>query len=139
MTVRLERRFDASPEELWAALTEPEQLRGWLGPAKLADGRVELVLGEADDQRVEGRLLVVDPPRVLEYEWRWPGETDSVVRFELRADGDGTLLVLDHRLLPAAAARGYDAGWRAYLDRLESLLAGDAVPSWDERFAAHMR
>ena len=67
-----------------------------------------------------GRMVEVDAPRVLG--WTWGGER---YRFELRPDGDGCLLVFTHvfddRLGPAAQ---HAAGWEAYLDRLQALLAG---------------
>ena len=28
--VRFERLYDATPEELWSAITDPEQIQGWL-------------------------------------------------------------------------------------------------------------
>ena len=62
-----------------------------------------------------------------------PGEPDSVARFELRPDGDGTLLVLDHRGLPPAAIAGYGAGWHSHLDSLESHLTGGEA-DWSARF-----
>jgi uncharacterized protein YndB with AHSA1/START domain len=131
--VRFERRYAASPAAVWAALTEPEQLRGWLTEARAFEqevgGRVELRFGDEPDQTVGGAILVYDPPRALEYEWHWPGQATSRVRFELRPDGAGTLLVLDHRGLPGESATGYAAGWHAYLDRLE-----DDDADWDERF-----
>jgi uncharacterized protein YndB with AHSA1/START domain len=131
--VRFERRYAVAPAAVWAALTEPEQLRGWLTEATTFDhevgGRVELRFGDEPNQTINGSIRVYDPPRALEYEWHWPGQATSTVRFELRSDGGGTLLVLDHRGLPAESATGYAAGWHAYLDRLH-----DDAADWDERF-----
>ena len=75
---------------------------------------------------------------MLEVEWRYEGEDESVLRIELAPRGDGTLLVLDHRLLQSRQAAGYGAGWHAYLDALEDLLDGRAAGSWDERFQARL-
>jgi uncharacterized protein YndB with AHSA1/START domain len=136
-SVRFERRYGATQAELWSALTEPEQLRGWLAEATFEPregGSVEVRFGARDAETVRGRVLKFDPPRLLEYEWHWPGEDESVVRFELVPESDGTLLVLDHRRLPVEAAAGYSAGWHAHLDKLESLFGG-VQTSWDERFA----
>jgi uncharacterized protein YndB with AHSA1/START domain len=136
-SIRFERRYAAPPEAVWAALTEPEQLRGWLTEAVVFDhevgGRVDLRFGEEPDRMISGSILAFDPPRLLEYEWHWPGQTESTIRFELRPDGDGTLLVLDHRGLPQDAATGYAAGWHAFLDRLAA-LHGESAVEWDERF-----
>jgi len=137
-TVHFERVYDYRPDELWAALTEPEQLRGWLGEAEVdlrSGGKIVIRFGDTDEEIAAGMIRELDPPRILEYEWTFPVETDSVLRLELEPRGNGTLLILDHRRLPAAAAAGYGAGWHAHLDRLEALLERGDV-DWDERFAA---
>lgn len=98
-SVRFERRYAAGPEAVWAALTDPAQLRRWLAEAVAfeneAGGSVALRFGDEPEQVVQGSILVYEPPRLLEYEWHWRGQTSSSVRFELTADSDGTLLVLD--------------------------------------------
>jgi uncharacterized protein YndB with AHSA1/START domain len=135
-TVHFERVYDYRPGELWAALTEPGQLRGWLGEAEVdlrIGGRIVIRFGETQDQIAEGTIRELDPPRLLEYDWTFPGETESVLRLELEPRGEGTLLVLDHRRLPAGAAAGYGAGWHAHLDGLDAMLAR-AESDWDARF-----
>ena len=136
--VRFERQHSARPEAVWAALTEPATLRRWLADAVKFDdktcGAVELRFGDNGDQVAQGSILTYRPPSVLEYEWHWSGQTTSSVRFELRPDGGGTLLSLDHRGLPREAATPYAAGWHAYLDRLAAQFDGD-VPDWDERLS----
>jgi uncharacterized protein len=146
--VRFERVYDFTADELWRALTDPEQLRGWLAHVRSLDlrigGGVRFEFGE--DNHVHGEVLAVEPGRVLEYTWRYPGEDESVVRFELVPQEQGTLLVLDHRLLNRAAGIGYGAGWHAHLDMLDAALRGEAAefmvrflelrPSYEERAAA---
>jgi uncharacterized protein YndB with AHSA1/START domain len=136
--VRFERSYPASPQAVWAALTEPARLSRWLADALAFDdkigGAVDLRFGDDPDQVAQGTILAFEPPRLLEYEWHWPGQTSSSVRFELSPDDGGTLLVLDHRGLPKDAATAYAAGWHAYLDRLAAQFDGD-VPDWDERFS----
>jgi len=138
-SVRFERRYDAAPEAVWAAVTEPEQMRGWLAEVvefdHTAGGTIHLRFGDGPDEVAYGAVLAFEPPSVLEYEWHWPGEDHSVVRFELLRDGEGTLLLLEHRGLPPAAAIGYGAGWHAHLDCLEAVVRGRAAPDWDARFS----
>ena len=138
-TVTLRRRFDTSAEDLWAALTEPERLARWFGAAATvrpgAGGRVEL-RWEQPEQWVRGDILTWRPPELLEYEWHFPGESESVVRFELTPDGDGCLLTLTHRRLGPAGS-GYAPAWHAYLDRLLALYRGEDL-AWEQRFAELM-
>ena len=131
--LRFERRFDAEIADVWSALIDPERLARWLAATSFANGRVEIAFDGGDV--VTGAVLAWEPPLLVEYEWRYPGETESVVRFELAQDGDGTLLVLEHRRLGTDQSVGYAAGWHAHLDGLAAEL--DGRPStWDERFDA---
>ena len=67
---------------------------------------------------------------MLGYTWNEGGD-ESVVRFELAADGEGTLLVLTHERIDSLP--GFGAGWHAHLDMLDGLLAGREV-EWQGRF-----
>jgi uncharacterized protein YndB with AHSA1/START domain len=135
VAVRFERDLPASPAEVWAALTEPTLLVRWLARAE-----VELEVGGVvslrfDDGAMEGgRILALDPPRLLEYEWNHTGEPPSVVRFELAPTAAGTRLVLDHRLLGSETGPGYGAGWQAHLEALDAVLAGGDPGDWWRRF-----
>jgi uncharacterized protein len=127
--VRFERLYDYTPEELWAALTDPVQLSGWLAevPTFQAEvgGTVAIDFGEGGE--VRGEVLALEPQRLLEYSWTFTGESESVVRFELRPQERGTLLVLDHRGLGRQFGVGYAAGWHAHLDMLGAALAGRSL------------
>ncbi|HSK24373.1 MAG TPA: SRPBCC family protein [Egicoccus sp.] len=135
--VHFERRYAAPIERVWDALTSPERLARWLTASKVqpgVGGRVEHDFG--DEGVCGGEILQWQPPHLLEYQWHFPGEAESVVRFTLEADGpDATRLVLDHRRLDPAQGAGYGAGWHAHLDVLAAEVEGTPAPSWDERFA----
>jgi uncharacterized protein YndB with AHSA1/START domain len=138
-TIRVERLLSFPPTDVWAALTEPEQLRQWLAEATVvpgAGGKITLDFGP-DGGAEGGRITEWDPPRALAYEWNFVGEEPSHVRFELSVDqGSGaTRLVLEHTRLEQASGAGYGAGWHAHLDQLEGHLGGEA-PAWESRFEA---
>jgi uncharacterized protein YndB with AHSA1/START domain len=135
-TLRFERVLAFAPEEVWAALTEPDRLREWLAEAVVVPGEGgSIVLDFGEGGRESGRISIWEPPRLLAYEWNFVGESPSHVRFELAAldDRRATRLTLEHTLLTGDVASGYGAGWHAHLDGLEGHLAGD-VPDWSERF-----
>ena len=131
--VRFERLFDFTPEEVWRALTDPEQLPGWLGHVS----RWTLAAGEEYELDVggptTGRIVTVQPGRVLELTWTYADEPESLLRFEILPREHGCLLVLDHRRLERAQAVGYGAGWHAHLDGLDSHLAG-RKGDWDRSY-----
>jgi uncharacterized protein YndB with AHSA1/START domain len=140
-TVRFERTLAFSAETVWAALTEPDQLREWLTDAVVRPGQGgEIALDFGEDGKESGQITAWDPPRVLAYEWGFAGEgAPSHVRFELDVldEGAATRLTLEHTLLAADKTAGYGAGWHAHLDQLEGFLEGDAG-AWQERFEAFL-
>ncbi|MBA3717050.1 MAG: SRPBCC domain-containing protein [Actinobacteria bacterium] len=105
--VRYTRRYNATPAEVWAALTEPESVARWLG-------------------NVPTRVRETEPERLLELDWLVPGDEPSVVRFELTSRENGTELVLDHRRINAVLGGAYSERWANTLLRLDELLAGVA-------------
>lgn len=132
--VRLERWLPDPPAVVWGAITEREQLRSWF-PCDVIVAGADWVPGarisfpfpaDVIELTLSGEVLEVDEPSLLVFTW---GE--ETLRFELTADGDGTLLVLTDEL-PASAAARNAAGWDSCLDRLAGLEP--ASESWRQRF-----
>jgi len=121
--VRITRRYEAEPDRVWAALTEPASLGRWLGrPGRIElspGGVFELDVGPSD---LEARVREIEPGRVLELDWRCGNEDPSVLRFELEAEGGGTVLVLDHRQIEEPVGMAYMSRWTASVGRLGALL-----------------
>ena len=112
-----DRHYDTSPDDLWEACTEPERLARWFAPVSgdLRAGGHFTIHFDADTPAC--RVVLCEAPARLV--WEWPlGEVTSLVTVEVRADGDGSRLVLRHERLTAAQAPGYAAGWDAHLRSL---------------------
>jgi uncharacterized protein YndB with AHSA1/START domain len=139
-TIVFRRRIPARVERVWAAITEPAELATWLAESAVdprVGGVIEHVFDPTDQtQRVHGKILRFEPMTTLEYEWRFPGEPDSILRFDLASADDDTLLKLTHRLVGIAHASGYGTGWHAYLDALTAALTGLEQVDWGARFAS---
>jgi uncharacterized protein YndB with AHSA1/START domain len=145
--IRFERRLSHPVEEVWSALTEPDELIGWLAQAKLdlvEGGDVELrwqnTNNEGEQTVLHGTITELDPPHVIEYET----DLHGVLRWELREAGDGSVLRFSSSLpAPNDEVASFLAGWHIHLDHLEDALAGGAVdwPRWGEEhrpsWAAH--
>jgi uncharacterized protein YndB with AHSA1/START domain len=134
-SLRIERNFDASAEEVFDAWTNPEVLRRWWavhpdGSTPIAEvdlrvgGRYRLSMEGPDGERhtVGGEYSEVTRPSRLAYTWQWeldsgePGQISSVT-VEFLEHGDQTAVVLEHAGLPDAEARDRHAqGWGACLD-----------------------
>ncbi|MBO0688510.1 MAG: SRPBCC family protein [Candidatus Dormibacteraeota bacterium] len=140
-TIAFERRLAHPIERVWAALTDPGERARWFGRTTIdprEGGRVETIAeGPPVSETMRtliGRILVWDPPHVLEHEWQQTTIGFSTVRYELRAEGGETILRLTHHLSSAAGASGYIPGEHAYLDRLQAHLEGAPLPDWTARY-----
>ncbi len=134
--IRFERRLRHSPERVWDALVDPEQQDRWVPGVRIeavAGGAVRYDFG--DEGVADGVVLGVEPPFALEHTWRWPGEPESTVRWEVRPAEDGAVLVLMHRALRQAPAVDYCTGWHTMLDALRAFLDGgdpaELTPDWE--------
>jgi len=141
-TLTYRRRLPYPIADVWAALTEPERREAWFGATTIepyAGGTITMLPADppaADDaKRMTGRILVWDPPHVLEHEWHQRIVGDGVVRYELTEDAGATILTFTHRGLTIPNAKGFAPGEHAFLDRLAAHLAGDPIPGWSERYA----
>jgi len=113
-------RIAAPIERVWAALTDPASIEGWMGEDSAVEvdlkvgGRYRLFGGETT-----GKFTRIERPHRLEYTWRqatwrkgWP---DSIVRWGLQTDRDGTRVSLVHTQFPNSEERdSHDEGWDAY-------------------------
>jgi uncharacterized protein YndB with AHSA1/START domain len=140
-TIAFERRLAHPIDRVWAALTDPGERARWFGPTTIdprEGGTVETIAEgppvSETMRTLTGRILVWDPPHVLEHEWQQTTIGFSTVRYELRAEGDDTILRLTHHLSSAGSASGYIPGEHAYLDRLQAHLEGAPLPDWTARY-----
>ena len=148
--ITFRRRLPYPIETVWAAITDPDQRKSWFGQTTLdarAGGTIEMLPDDPpapeDAKRMTGRILTWEPPArelrtpataVFEHEWNQRIVDDSVVRYELTEDGDGTLLTFTHRGLSERNAKGFLPGTHAFLDRLAAHLAGAPLPAWQARY-----
>jgi uncharacterized protein YndB with AHSA1/START domain len=137
-----ERRLPYPIETVWSAITDPAERTCWLGETTVEPregGLIQMVPSGPPlppaAKRMTGRILVWDPPHVLEHEWKQSIVEDGVVRYELIAEGSGTLLRFTHSGLSLPNARGFLPGTHAFLDRLAAHLAGEKLPNWAARYA----
>lgn len=141
--LEFERRLPHPVARVWAALTEPAERAGWIGPSRV-EGRVGgAVTTDPDDppvrpeaKRMTGEVLAWEPERTFAHTWHQRIVEPGSVRYELTADGETTVLSFRHEGLSPKNAAGFIPGTHAYLDRLAAHLAGEPVPGWRERFAA---
>ena len=129
--VRAVMEVAASPEKVFRALTDPNELEQWWGSERryqtfgwvsdLRPGGERSCQarspGHEELSTVKGEYLVIQPPKVLEFTWlaSWePGSAPSKVRIELDSVPAGTRVTVVHSGLGAEKKRsdGYTDGWQ---------------------------
>jgi uncharacterized protein YndB with AHSA1/START domain len=142
VTLTFVRRLSHPVEQVWAVITDPAERARWFGHT-IIDGREGGTIETHPDdppvppkaKHMSGRILEWVPRRVLEHEWHQAIVEPGVVRYELAADGDETVLTFTHRGLGKRNAIGFVPGTHAYLDRLTAQLDGRELPDWSQRYA----
>jgi uncharacterized protein YndB with AHSA1/START domain len=126
--------LDATPEEVFAYLTESGRYVQWMAIAAELDPRPGGIFridpnGSGSDV-ISGRFIEVTPPRRIVFTWGYeraghrlaPGST--TVEIDLIPRDGGTLLRLVHRGLEGDVRTGHMSGWQHYLERLHARVAG---------------
>ena len=138
--VVIERTFNASVARVWKALTDVEEMRRWYFDLKEFKPEVgfefEFVVEHEGMKYCHlCQITEVIPQKKLAYTWRYKGhEGNSLVTFELFANGDKTRLTLTHEGLetfpktPSFARRNFMEGWTQIIgSSLKEFVEGDGA------------
>ncbi|HEV3355943.1 MAG TPA: SRPBCC domain-containing protein [Pseudonocardiaceae bacterium] len=126
----------ASPQRVWAALTEPEQIAAYMGGSRVetswAVGSEITWSGEYDGRayRDKGTVLAYDEPHVLSVTHYSPlmGQDDVPANYHtlvytLAADGAATTVTLTQdNCVDEAQAAQFGRNWQAMLDGIRSYV-----------------
>jgi uncharacterized protein YndB with AHSA1/START domain len=141
--VRITREFDAPPEKVFRAHTDPDLVVRWLGPRR-TEMRVDhydcrtggsyryLHISDGNEYGFHGCFHEVRPSELIVQTFTFEGEPDGVAleRLVLEDLGDGrtrltaTSLVDSFEARDAFVASGMEDGVREGYERLDELLAG---------------
>jgi uncharacterized protein YndB with AHSA1/START domain len=128
--VRLEIQIDASPETVFAFLTEPARMKAWFADVVDADSRPGGIFRATGPlgASIEGTYLEIVPSRKVVFTWGGmeglaPGA--STVEFHVEPHGAGTLLRLRHHGLPKAKIEPHRHSWSDFaLPKLKDAAEG---------------
>jgi uncharacterized protein YndB with AHSA1/START domain len=139
-SLQIKRFINAPRAQVYAAWTDPVQLKQWFGPewvrtreivAEAKPGgrfRWDLINCDGEEKTIGGEYREVVPGKKIVFSWRhhddrvWEGRT-SIVTVEFSDANDGTELLLRHEQLPSEESRDdHDQGWKSVLDRLEKFV-----------------
>lgn len=139
-SLRIERSFQASAEEVFDAWTSPEVMRRWFhcGPdweTPVAEvdlrvgGAVRIVMRRPDGRQsgARGEYTMIDRPRRLVMTWTFDdaAANQQLIELSFSESAGMTTVVLTNRDISTDERReSQDLGWRLCLDELERLLGG---------------
>ena len=137
-SLTLKRRLKAPPAKVFAAWTDPEKVKQWMGPGEVkvlsvacdprAGGTFNWVMRtpDAEIHDVSGVFREVVPDRKLVFTWAWKTtpERESLVTVDIKPDGEGSLMTLTHEQFFDEDARDrHQGGWTGALDKMEKMFA----------------
>ena len=140
LRLEIRRVIKASRDRVYAAWTDPAQLKQWFGPENvqtrdlIADARVggkfrwDRINSEGEEMTCRGEYRELQPGTRIVFTWQWDDDEDwenhiSVVTVELEDAANGTELRLTHEQLPNEGSRdGHGRGWNSALDKLEKFF-----------------
>ena len=123
----------ASPERLFAAWTEPVQLKQWWGPESVTciEAEVDLRVGgryrignrfsDGSVVWITGTFHLIDAPRKLVYSWHVGADAHEelvTVSFEPTIDGQTEVTVVHERIPDQGTRTRHQQGWVGCLAKL---------------------
>jgi uncharacterized protein YndB with AHSA1/START domain len=140
VSLEIKRFINAPRDRVYAAWTDPAQMKQWFGPESVqtgdlvADARVggefrwDLVNSEGEEMTIHGEFRELQPGKKVVFTWQWDDDEVwenhiSVVTVELSDRDGGTELRLIHEKLPSKESRDrHNEGWNSVLDKLEKFF-----------------
>jgi uncharacterized protein YndB with AHSA1/START domain len=139
-SLQIKRFIKATPDRVYAAWSDPAQLKEWWGPegvrtrSLVADVRVggkyrwDLTSPQGEDTSAFGEYRELIPGKKIVFTWKWDDDENwtthnSIVTVELFDRDGGTELLFKHEQLPGEESRDrHNEGWNSIIDRLEKFL-----------------
>jgi uncharacterized protein YndB with AHSA1/START domain len=142
LTLDLRCTIRARPERVFAALTEPDALSIWWGPAGFTTPEIRLDLRKGGYYRftmqppdgpgfhLAGEFLEISPPDLLAYTFRWeepdPDDRETIVRLCLNRVGNLTEVVLSQGdFATQERLTLHVSGWSESFEKLRPFVESD--------------
>jgi activator of HSP90 ATPase len=125
-SIHMEIALKAGPQRIYEAILDAKQFAAFSGlPAEIdpkPGGAFAMFSGQ-----IVGRNVELIPAQRIVQAWRpasWAAGTYSIARFELKPQGSGTTVVLDHTGFPKGLHDHLESGWHShYWEPLKKFLA----------------
>ena len=137
---RIQRKFAATPEKVFAAWTDPGLIVGWFGPEGMGVPEVEIDLrvggawrtvmenDEGGQHVVGGVYREIELPSRLAMTWAWVNDgvegQQTLIEIDFEADGEGTLMHFRHSGFDSQESSSmHGQGWESTWKCLEGFIA----------------
>jgi uncharacterized protein YndB with AHSA1/START domain len=154
--LRIVRRFDVPPENVFDALTNPDDMRVWSGDNVTFDinlqvgGRWTIVRRfDGVECTATGEYLAIDRPNLVRYTYAMPqfSPNSDTVNFEVVPDGSNGCLVTFvqsgpdiadelRNLAPGDTCGSSEAGWQKGFDMMAAAWSAKPPPSTEKAIGA---
>lgn len=137
----IRRTYSASPQQIYAAWTDPKIAAQFMCPEDVKSGKIEMDVRVGGKYRIEmllpngetyvayGTYQDVQPAKRLSMTWTWEednktDEHETLLSIDLAPNGTGTDLTLTHENLASEKSReDHTNGWESILDKLTDVRA----------------
>ncbi|MFI6402186.1 SRPBCC family protein [Streptomyces sp. NPDC050548] len=124
--VRFSRVYDQPLDRVWQFVTDPDQLAQWFpsrAEFEMRPGGTVTFSGDPNMPESTGKVIAVDPPRHLSFEWG-----GDELHFDLEeVEEKRTRFTLTNVLSAADTASRNGAGWEVCLAALDAKARGERV------------
>ena len=137
-SLTIKRRFNAPPEKVFSAWTDPEKVKRWMGPGEvqvlLAEGNARtggryrwlMKSPDGNEHDVSGvyREVILNQKLVFTWTWKSTPERESLVTITFKDDGGGTLMTFVHEQFFDEEGRDrHQNGWNGAFEKLERYVS----------------
>ena len=151
LILRMTRTFDAEPDRVFAAWTDPQAFGSWFGPVGMKTVLCEVdpkvggawrLMGEGKEipgrhkqgvvrPTVSGKYLEIEPPNRLVFTFAWhekddfasPRGQETIVTLQFKAAGPRTEMVFTQAVFKEQQElAAHNRGWTESFDKLADLL-----------------
>ena len=141
-SLTIKRRLKVPPAKVFAAWTDAEKIKRWMGPGGFTvpqaesdarvGGRYRIVMHRPDGSEVVagGEFQVLDEPSRIAFTWKWEhGQDTTLVTIFLRDVGGKTEMHFRHEGFTSEEDRNnHNRGWTGSFDRLDEHLKRNPKP-----------
>ncbi len=150
LILRMTRTFDATPDRVFAAWTDPEQFGAWFGPAGMTTVMCEIdakvggewrLIGEGKNipgraagparPTVSGKYLEIEPPRRLVFTFAWhekddfasPRGRETIVTIQFKPVDQRTEMIFTQAVFDdQQSLAAHNRGWTESFDKFGEFL-----------------